>query len=372
MSYACNWFPPASAQDPANAYMTHDDEACARVEIVLPAYNTEPEETLELRKNEQWNQVAIECNAECYDLLHKMLGDTRYWAHVDNQMSRDRDGRAAFLSIRRNVCGPTANSDLNRSNRARADAAYWDGEKRNRNWMSFINLLRRCRRVQQGLAAAEKDKYHAFTEDDMVTFLRRGCKNPLAKVGLSTVMATKHLRENFEDAQVHVWQMIQQEMDMAKVPTSRTVAEANTNCDTNRGKQPWTLADGKYDQDGIREGKYDKHLDKFKSKKGTYSKSEWEQLHPMIKRKRYLERRTKDGSLKRGFSPGRKGGAGKRTVAALEAELAEAKRINKGLQDKIVGRPDNDDEEALEVDQRSNSNNEALVPYGGTRNHFKK
>ena len=125
--------PPASADDPPNSYMTHDDEACARVEIVRPAHNHEPADQLELSKNTKWNQVAIECNGDCYDLLYKMLGETRYWAHVDNKMQRDRDGRAAFLSIRKNVCGPTANADLNRTNRARADAAYWDGEKRNRN-----------------------------------------------------------------------------------------------------------------------------------------------------------------------------------------------------------------------------------------------
>ena len=90
----------------------------------------------------------------------------------------------------------------------------------------------------------------------------------------------------------------------------------------------------------------------------------------MIKRKRYVEKYNKDGSLKKGFSPGRGGGDKKRTVAALEAELAEAKRINKGLQEKIVGGPNGDDEEEVEV--TSNANNDALVPYGRTRNGFKK
>ena len=136
--------------------------------------------------------------------------------------------------------------------------------------------------------------------------------------------------------------MIQQEMDMAKLPAPRSVSETNTNRETNRGKQSWTLPDGKYDYAGIKDGKYDQHLDKFKAKKGAYNQKEWDGLHPMIKRKRWLEKHNKDGSLKKGFSPGRGGGAKKRTVAALEAELAEAKRINKGLQEKIVGGPNGD------------------------------
>ena len=83
----------------------------------------------------------------------------------------------------------------------------------------------------------------------------------------------------------------------------RNVSETNTN------SKPWELPNGKFDFDGIREGKYDAHLGGFQAKAGGYSPEEWRTLHPMVKRKRYLATHNKDGSRKGGKRPG---GGGRR------------------------------------------------------------
>ena len=155
---------------------------------------------MEQQKNDKWNQIALECNQDCYDMLQILLGDTRYWNHVSGKMERDRDGRAVYIAIRNNICGSHANSNLNRTNRDEAEAAYWNGEKRNHTYEMFINKLRHCRKVQEGLALMDKDRFHAFTHDEMWTFLRRGLRSPLARAGVASVLATKELREDFEKA----------------------------------------------------------------------------------------------------------------------------------------------------------------------------
>ena len=53
--------------------------------------------------------------------------------------------------------------------------------------------------------------------------------------------------------------------------------------------QPWVLKNGFCAFRGIKEGKYDEHLDNFTSKNG-YSDKEWGSLHPMVKRKKFLSR----------------------------------------------------------------------------------
>ena len=58
---------------------------------------------------------------------------------------------------------------------------------------------------------------------------------------------------------------------------------------TGRGgkNEPW-VKNGKTDWQGIKEGGYDDHLDKFKVKKTGYPEKEWRNLHPMKKRKVFV------------------------------------------------------------------------------------
>ena len=272
--------PKAHLADPAANYMTHDDEAFPRCRIVKEVYEMEDADQLEIEKGVKWTRVAIECNGDVYDHLQTLWSKTRYWNHVSNTLQRERDGRGVFLAIRKNVCGPTANSDLARTNRAKADAAYYDGEKRQCNYDTFISTLRKCFKVQEGLASSEPRKCHAFTEEEKVEFLRKGCRHPHAQVGINTVMALKHLREDFEEAQVHVWQSIKQGYNMAKSPAPpmqpRNVSQTQT---TGDKKGPWVRPDGNWDLDGINSGKFDKHLHKFHDKKGSYSPQEYATLH---------------------------------------------------------------------------------------------
>ena len=369
--------PRAHLADPAANYMTHDDEACARFRIIKEVHERLPEGELENDKGSRWVRISIECNGDVYDHLSTLWSKTRYWNHVSNTIQRNRDGRATFLAIKRNVCGPTANADLARANRAKAENAYYDGEKKQRNYGSYIAVLRHCFKVQESLADAESGKYHEFNEEEKVDFLRRGLRTPHAQVGLSTVIATPHLRENFEDAQVHIWQMIKQGISMSKLPAPsapRQVSETKTG-----GKKPWEKGGGQCDLDGINAGKYDQYLNQFEYKRGRYSDEECRALHPMIRRKRYLASHHPNGARKggyggrggggRGGQGGRGGGPRKRTVAELQAELNEAKNTIKGQHEELsnMGRAKDG-----EKGEHSNAGNDAIVPYGHTRHQFKK
>ena len=125
---------------------------------------------------------------------------------------------------------------------------------------------------------------------------------------------------------------------MEKLPAPRQVHETNSGKRGGKkgggggggpkGRQSWDRADGKWDLDGINGGKYDSHLHLFYYKKGRYTDEEWRKVHPMICQKKYLANHNPDGS----FKPFKKGGGGagtKRTVASLEAELAEVRKKNK-------------------------------------------
>ena len=232
----------------------------------------------------------------------------------------------------------------------------------------FINKLRHCRKVQEGLALMDKDRFRAFTHDEMWTFLRRGLRSPLARAGVASVMATKELREDFEKAQIHIWTLIEQEMEFAKLPAPRSVQEADSDrrSETPSG-EPWVFASGDVDVAGIRAGKYDQHLGGFTVPPGRVSDAAWKALHPMVRRKKYLATHNADGTRKGGRGGGGRGGGKKRTVAELETELAEANKKIKGLEE---GR------ESLEADaddeERSNAGNPALEAHGGTRNRFRK
>ena len=362
-----NLIPEAHNLDPEDRYTTHDDEAFARARIIKAAFEARPADQQEEQKNAMWTQIAKECNGLCYDYLHVMLGPTRYWTHVTAKMQRDRDGRGVYFAIRRNVCGPTANSDLCRSNRAIADSAYWNGDKRKRKFKDFIDELRRCRKVQDGLALVNRDAFHAFTEDEMVTFLRRGTRGAQAKVAVSTVMATPHLRGNFEEAQLHIQQQIDLEQEQEKLPAPRGIHETNRKGGGRKkgGKNPWDTEEGRWDLDGINSGKYDEHLSKFTCK-DYYSHVEWKKLHPMIRRKKYLAKKSRGG--RKGAGTDREGGrrGDKRTVAELKAQIAELKKQKKALEEEVAS-SESDDE-----DQGTNAGNPALEPHGVTRNKFKK
>ena len=155
---------------------------------------------------------------------------------------------------------------------------------------------------------------------------------------------------------------------MSKLPAPHTVRETTTNRRGGRGKQPFEVSKGVYDLAGIREGKYDHLLGSFHYKK-TYSKEQYKNLHPMIKRKKYLSvARNPDGSSKLrregGRGGGRGGGGTKRAVAAVEAKLAEARKANKELEERL---------DALEPEEESsNAGNPGLEAHGGTRNRFRK
>ena len=221
--------PKPHADDPEADYLTHDDEAHARMRIVKAAHETPLDlDAMEEGKNRKWTRIAIECNNETYDMLYKMLGNTSWWSHVTNKMQRERDGRAAWLAIWYNVCGPTANSDLNRTNRDEATSSYWNGDRKNNKFKDFINTLRKCRKIQEGLAIAEPTKYHEYTEDEMVSFLRRGIRCPSAKAAILAVMATPHLRSNFEHAQVYIADQLNLEKEIDRPPSPHSVHETNS------------------------------------------------------------------------------------------------------------------------------------------------
>ena len=173
--------PKAHEEDRASNYITHDDEACARFRIIKVEHQGLDAEELEKDKGARWKRIAIECNGDDYDHFSTLWSKTRYWNHVSNTIQRNRDGRAAYLAIRKNVCGPTANADLARANRAKAENAYYDGEKKQRNYGSYIAVLCHCFKVQEGLGGAEPKKYYAFNEEEKVDFLRTGLRTPHAQ-----------------------------------------------------------------------------------------------------------------------------------------------------------------------------------------------
>ena len=389
------------ADDPATSYLTHDDEAHARMRIVKQAHETPLDlDAMEEEKNVKWTRIAIECNNESYDKLYRMLGASSWWNHVTNKMERERDARGAFFAIRYNVCGATANSDLNRTNRVEAESAHWNGDRKNNKFKDLINKLRKCRKIQEGLAQAEPKKYHVYSDDEMISFLRRGIRCPTAKPAILAVMAAPHLRSNFEAAQVYIADQLNLEKEMDKLPAPRSVHETNSGHRGGRGggrggggrggggrggggrgrggggheapiRGPWDRAGGGWDLDGINSGKYDSHLHKFYYK-NRYSDQEWRDLHPMIRRKKFLRNHNPDGSFKpfrdgSGGNGGARAHGGKRSrsVAALEAEIAELRKQKEDLEEEVGrGAGDSGDE--------GNANNPALEAHGGTRNRFKR
>ena len=381
--------PKPHNQDHAANYSNHDDEAVARMEIVLPAHAARPAHELEESKTRRWNRIAIECNNICFNILWRLFKDTRFSGHISIKMQRERDGRAAMIAIKLNVCGPNANEDLNHLNRQRADASSYDGEKKNYGWTKHVAKLRRIFKIQEGLETAEPRKYHAFSETEKVAFLKNSCHSVHCKVGISTVIANPHLRNDFEQAQVHIWQMAQQSMGMEKIPARRNVSETRTGrggrgARGDRGgggrggggrgggggppRGPWDVAGGRFDMEGINAGKYDGHLNKFRSRNGSYSDAEYKKLHPMIKRKRYLETHNADGSKKPRDAAGGAAGGNDRRIAELEASLAESQGVVKGLEMQLTS---NQQEEEQQY-RPSGRGNDALVPYGHTRTALKK
>ena len=117
--------------------------------------------------------------------------------------------------------------------------------------------------------------------------------------------------------------------------------------------------------DGINAGKYDEHLNKF-TFKDYYTHEEWKKLHPMIRRKKFLAKKSRGGGgRKRGDAGERRGK--KRTVAELKAQIKELRKQKKELEAEENSTSDEEDEA-----QGTNDGNPALEPHGGTRNGFKK
>ena len=58
------------------------------------------------------------------------------------------------------------------------------------------------------------------------------------------------------------------------------------------------MKDGNIDWPGINKGKYDDHLDKFKVNSDGYPEKEWKNLHPMKKRKVFVQNHPDDKSVK--------------------------------------------------------------------------
>ena len=93
----------------------------------------------------------------------------------------------------------------------------------------------------------------------------------------------------------------------------------------------------------------------------------------MIRRKKYLKNHNPDGSFKPVGSGGGNGGDFRtgakrsRSVAALEAEIAELRKQKEELEEEVGKGPGNSDDEGA-----SNANNPALDPHGSTRNKFKR
>ena len=212
--------PEDSADDPSTNYITHDDEAFARVRIIKAAYENETAEELEEDKGLKWDQIALECNGLVFDHLRNMISGTKWWHHVSNDIQRRRDGRGIIVAVGTNTCGPSANTDLERKTRNTAENSYYDGEKRGRNFETYVNGLRRCFKVQEALAKAEPLKFHVYSEEEKVDFLRGGCRTPNTETAISTVMATKELFTNFEKAQQHVGRMIDHNEDTKKLPAA--------------------------------------------------------------------------------------------------------------------------------------------------------
>ena len=131
------------------------------------------------------------------------------------------------------------------------------------------------------------------------------------------------------------------------------------------GKNPWDRDDGRWDLDGINSGKYDEYLHKFKYK-SYYTHEEWKKVHPMVRHKKYLGKKSRGGRKGAGTDKGGGRRGDKRTVAELKAQIAELKKQKKALEEEVAS-GESDDE-----DQGTNAGNPALEPHGATRNKFKK
>ena len=145
---------------------------------------------------------------------------------------------------------------------------------------------------------------------------------------------------------------------------THTVSENSS----SRNGGPWNLPDGKPDFAGIKEGKYDRHLDQFQIKPGGYSPEEYKKLHPMARRKRYLATHNKDGSLKGGARRQKNVRGAKRKIEELTAKVESMEQALEQQQARSPAKEDGGEEEG----SRSNAGNLAVVPFGKTRTPFRK
>ena len=106
---------------------------------------------------------------------------------------------------------------------------------------------------------------------------------------IEIINADQKMKEDFALAQQFVLSAIGRHNEKTvRTGKARTVSSATSG--RKKGDDgPW-MNKGKPDHTGIRSGKYDHLLSDFKVKEGGYSDKEWKNLHPMKKRKIFLNK----------------------------------------------------------------------------------
>ena len=190
-----------------------------------------------------------------------------------------------------------------------------------------MNQHRECHKTQEYLAEISRqnpdlpDKYHPFSGIEMVDYYCASIVAPDLSGAIGTVKTNAHLKRDFEAAQGHVTEMIRHnKISQARNDRLPSRYVAATGVD----HQVCRLPDSKYDHRGLYDGKWDHELKNVPVKENGYSPAEYKKLPPTIKRANYLYRARK-GQQGGGGKPQAKA-KGKRKIAALEGELAEAKK----------------------------------------------
>jgi hypothetical protein len=295
---------PPAADDPPENYNTHDDEVKTRMRIIQIGREARPAAELEDNKSANWTAQANLDNKECYDMGEITFSSIPgFWVHVSKEIQRKRDGRAMLKAMTAGVLGPDARDARCRNNKRRYNALQYRGEKQHTGWREYVMKLLECQQVQDTLATEDKRRYTKWPEHENVQRMLGGISCEHLNATIEIIQADAIMKNSFSLSQQHILDAIGRHHEK----NSRTGRGRNVSCadtkptKTRKGRggknDPW-VKNGKVDWPGINDGHYDDHLDKFKVISDGYPEKEWKNLHPMKKRKVYVQNHPNDKSVK--------------------------------------------------------------------------
>ena len=293
-----------AADDPPENYINHDEEVIARMRIIQVGREAQPAGELESDKAANWTAQANLDNKNCFDMGEITFGSIpSFWVHVTKNIQRKRDGRAMLKAMMAGVLGPDARDARQRHNKRRYDALQYRGERQHTGWREYVMKLLECHQVQDTLATEDKDRFSRWPEHETVQKMLGGISCEHLNATIEIIQADSILKNDFSLAQQHILNAIgrhhEKNIRSGRARTASCAESKPTKPRTGRGgkNDPW-MKNGKVDWPGINDGKYDEHLNKFKVNSDGYPEREWKNLHPMKKRKVFVQNHPDDKSVK--------------------------------------------------------------------------